>query len=55
MRRDEAYANQINEGDRIEVNVIVDRAEQSGEDVVLHVSGRVVLKADDKVWRVVDG
>jgi hypothetical protein len=54
MRRDEAYANQINEGDRIEVSVVVDRAEHKGEDVVLHVSGKVVLKADEKVWRLTD-
>jgi hypothetical protein len=54
MRRDEAYANQINEGDRIEVSVVVDRAEQHGEDIVLHVSGKVALKADEKVWRVSD-
>jgi hypothetical protein len=49
--REQVYANQLKDGDRVEGIAVVERVETHGDDVVVHLVGTVRLKADEQVWR----
>jgi hypothetical protein len=48
--RETRYADEIKEGDRIEVIATVDKVETTGDKITVHFTGSQVLDRRDQVW-----